>query len=51
MPFINRGATANNPDKPSDGIEGAEIAGHPIEIVGYGCGDETRRRQSRRRVA
>jgi branched-chain amino acid transport system substrate-binding protein len=41
VPFINRGATASNPDKPSDGIEGAEIAGHPIEIVGYGCGDET----------
>jgi branched-chain amino acid transport system substrate-binding protein len=41
VPFINRGATAVNPQKPSDGIEGAEIAGKQIEIVGYGCGDET----------
>jgi branched-chain amino acid transport system substrate-binding protein len=41
VPFINRGATASNPNKPSDGIEGAEIAGHPIEIVGYGCADDT----------
>jgi branched-chain amino acid transport system substrate-binding protein len=28
-------------EAPSDGIEGAEIAGHPIEIVGYGCADDT----------
>jgi branched-chain amino acid transport system substrate-binding protein len=41
VPFINRGATANDPGKPSAGIEGAEVAGRPIEIVGYGCGDET----------
>jgi branched-chain amino acid transport system substrate-binding protein len=41
VPFINRGATANDPGKPSAGIEGAEIAGRPIEIVGYGCADDT----------
>jgi branched-chain amino acid transport system substrate-binding protein len=41
VPFINRGATASNPNKPSDGMEGAEIAGRPIEIVGYGCADDT----------
>ena len=27
--------------KPSDGIEGATVAGKKIEIVGYGCGNET----------
>ena len=41
VPFINRGAEAVNPNRPSDGIDGAEIAGKQIEIVGYGCGDET----------
>jgi branched-chain amino acid transport system substrate-binding protein len=41
VPLIERGATAVNPDKPSAGIEGAEIAGRPIEIVGYGCADDT----------
>ncbi len=28
-------------EKPSDGIEGAQIAGKDIEIVGYGCADDT----------
>ena len=28
-------------DAPTDGVEGAEINGHPIEIVGYGCADDT----------
>jgi len=28
-------------EAPTDGIEGAEINGHPIEIVGYGCSDDT----------
>jgi branched-chain amino acid transport system substrate-binding protein len=28
-------------EAPTDGIEGAEINGHPIEIVGYGCADDT----------
>jgi branched-chain amino acid transport system substrate-binding protein len=27
--------------KPSDGIEGAKIAGKDVEIVGYGCADDT----------
>jgi branched-chain amino acid transport system substrate-binding protein len=40
VPLINRGAQANS-EVPSDGIEGAEIAGRPVEIVGYGCSDET----------
>jgi branched-chain amino acid transport system substrate-binding protein len=41
VPFINRGAKATNPKKPSDGLEGAKIAGKNIEIVGYGCSDGT----------
>jgi branched-chain amino acid transport system substrate-binding protein len=41
VPMINRGAKAVNPKKPSDGVEGAKIAGKPIEIVGYGCADGT----------
>ena len=28
-------------EAPTDGVEGAEINGHPIEIVGYGCADDT----------
>ena len=28
-------------EKPSDGIEGATVAGKKIEIVGYGCADDT----------
>jgi branched-chain amino acid transport system substrate-binding protein len=28
-------------EKPTDGIEGATVAGKPIEIVGYACADET----------
>jgi branched-chain amino acid transport system substrate-binding protein len=28
-------------EKPSDGIEGAKIAGKNVEIVGYGCADDT----------
>jgi branched-chain amino acid transport system substrate-binding protein len=41
VPLINRGAKANNPEKPSDGITGAKVAGKNIEIVGYGCADDT----------
>jgi branched-chain amino acid transport system substrate-binding protein len=42
VPFINRGATPVNPEKPSEGVEGAEIAGREIEFVTpFGCGDET----------
>jgi branched-chain amino acid transport system substrate-binding protein len=40
VPLINRGAEASS-EKPTDGIEGAEIAGRPVEVVGYGCSDET----------
>jgi branched-chain amino acid transport system substrate-binding protein len=35
------GAKPNNPNKPSAGITGGTIGGHPIKIVGYGCGDDT----------
>ena len=28
-------------EAPSDGIEGAQIAGKDVEIVGYGCADDT----------
>jgi branched-chain amino acid transport system substrate-binding protein len=41
VPLINRGAKATNPKKPSDGVEGAKIAGKNIDIVGYGCADDT----------
>jgi branched-chain amino acid transport system substrate-binding protein len=41
VPLITRGAKPKNPEKPSDGITGAEIAGKKIEIVGYGCSDGT----------
>jgi branched-chain amino acid transport system substrate-binding protein len=34
------GAKPNGP-VPSDGIHGGTIAGHPIDIVGYGCSDDT----------
>jgi len=34
------GATAAG-EAPSDGIEGAQIAGKDVEIVGYGCADDT----------
>lgn len=39
LPLINRGATAVSGD-PTEGVEGAVIAGHPIEIV-YGGSDST----------
>jgi branched-chain amino acid transport system substrate-binding protein len=41
VPMINRGARAVNEKKPSDGVEGAKVAGKNIEIVGYGCADDT----------
>lgn len=28
-------------EAPTDGVDGAEVAGSPIEIVGYGCSDDT----------
>jgi branched-chain amino acid transport system substrate-binding protein len=39
LPLINRGATPASED-PTDGVENAQIAGHPIEIV-YGGSDST----------
>jgi branched-chain amino acid transport system substrate-binding protein len=39
LPLINRGATAVSGD-PTEGVENATIAGHPIEIV-YGGSDST----------
>jgi branched-chain amino acid transport system substrate-binding protein len=39
VPLIVRGATPKG--APSDGLDNATIAGRPIEIVGYGCSDDT----------
>jgi branched-chain amino acid transport system substrate-binding protein len=39
LPLIARGATAKSGD-PTEGVDGATIAGHPIEIV-YGGSDST----------
>ena len=41
VPMVNRGAKASNPKKPSDGITGLKVAGKDVEIVGYGCADDT----------
>ncbi len=41
VPLINRGAKASDPKKPSAGITGATVAGKKVEIVGYGCSDDT----------
>ena len=35
------GAKPKDPNKPSAGMTGGSIAGHPIEIVGIGCSDDT----------
>ena len=35
------GAKPKNPDKPRDGWTGGAINGHPLELVGVGCGDDT----------
>jgi branched-chain amino acid transport system substrate-binding protein len=39
LPLINRGATPVS-ENPTDGVDNAQIAGHPIEIV-YGGSDST----------
>lgn len=40
--FINyTGAKAKDPNNPSKGIVGGSISGHPIQIVGFGCGNDT----------
>lgn len=41
VPLINRGAKPVNPKKPSDGITGGKLGGKDVEIVGYGCSDDT----------
>ena len=35
------GARPKNPNKPSAGMVGGSIGGHPIKIVGIGCGNDT----------
>ncbi len=35
------GATAKDPAMPSAGIDGGSAGGRDLEIVGYGCGDDT----------
>ncbi len=35
------GAKPKDPKKPSAGIGNVAIGGHPIKIVGYGCGNDT----------
>ncbi len=40
LPLVARGATPSG-ENPTDGLDGAVIAGRPIEIVGYGCSDDT----------
>jgi branched-chain amino acid transport system substrate-binding protein len=34
------GAKPKNPNKPSAGLTGGQVGGHPIQIVGYGCGSD-----------
>ncbi len=34
------GAKPKNPNKPSDGMVGGSIGGHPLQIVGFGCSDD-----------
>jgi branched-chain amino acid transport system substrate-binding protein len=40
VPLLEGGATKKG-KKPSDGLSGAKIAGKSINIVGYGCSDDT----------
>ena len=40
LPLIARGAEAAGAN-PTDGLNNAAVAGRPIEIVGYGCADDT----------
>ena len=35
------GAKPKNPNKPRDGFTGGAINGHPLKLVGVGCGDDT----------
>jgi branched-chain amino acid transport system substrate-binding protein len=35
------GARPKNPNNPSAGLVGGSVAGHPLQIVGFGCSDAT----------
>src|SRR5688572_29914560 len=35
------GGKVRNKNKPSAGMTGIRVAGKPVRIVGYGCGDDT----------
>jgi branched-chain amino acid transport system substrate-binding protein len=35
------GAKPKNPNKPSAGMVGGSISGHPLKIVGFGCSNDT----------
>src|SRR5262245_19709397 len=35
------GARPKNPNKPSAGMTGGSIGGHPLQIVGFGCSNDT----------
>jgi len=35
------GAKPKNPNKPSDGMTGGSVAGHPLQIVGFGCSNDS----------
>jgi branched-chain amino acid transport system substrate-binding protein len=35
------GGKPTDPTKPSAGMTGISVAGHPIQIVGFGCGNDT----------
>ena len=35
------GGKVKNKNKPSAGMTGITVQGHKVEIVGYGCGDDT----------
>src|SRR6476620_902240 len=35
------GAKPNNPNKPSAGWHGGSIGGHPLQLVGIGCANDT----------
>jgi branched-chain amino acid transport system substrate-binding protein len=39
--FITHDGAKPNGPVPSEGIHGGSIAGHPIDIVGFGCSDDT----------
>ncbi|MDQ3889725.1 MAG: ABC transporter substrate-binding protein [Actinomycetota bacterium] len=40
LPLVNRGAKPKNPNKPSEGVTNATLAGHRVEIE-WGCSDAT----------